>query len=73
MTGFYCDGQSTTRVSTCSGFFSAASTGWGLMIDAVAAETGLLSRDMAKSRAKHTMESINNSWPRDARGWFVMG
>ena len=71
MTGFYCDGQSTTAVSECGGFFSAASTGWGLIIDAVAAETGLLDREKAKQRAKETMNNINSNWPRDSTGWFA--
>ena len=71
VTGFYCDGQSPTDVNGCSGFFSAASTGWGLIIDAVAAETGLLDSEKAKARAKETMESINSNWPREStNGWF---
>ena len=70
VTGFYCDGQSTTAVSSCGWFFSAASTGWGLMIDAVAAETGLISKENAKKRALETMRSIDTLWPRDSNGWF---
>ena len=70
VTGFYCDQMSTTAVSNCSGFFSAASTGWGLIIDAIAAETGLISRDVALRRAKETMTNINSNWPRDSNGWF---
>ena len=51
-------------------FYSAASTGWGLMIDAVAAETGLISKKLARAQAKQTLENINTKWPRDNRGWF---
>ena len=49
---------------------TAGSTGWGLIIDAVAAETGLLSKDKAKERATLTMQNINTNWPRDANGFF---
>lgn len=70
VTGFYCDQMSTTAVSNCAGFFSAASTGWGLIIDAIAAETGLIAPDVALRRAKETMTNINDNWPRDSNGWF---
>ena len=42
--GLYCDGQSTTDQSECHWWYSTAGVGWGLMIDAVAVETGLISR-----------------------------
>ena len=47
-TGFYCDGQHTTSQSDCAWFFSSASTGWGLMIDVIAAEVGLISKQGSK-------------------------
>ena len=71
ITGFYCDQMSTTAVSTCTSFYSSASTGWGMMIDAVAAETGLLATDKARERTMATMNNINENWPRDSRGWFA--
>ena len=40
------------------------------MIDAVAAETGLISKKLARAQAKQTLENINTKWPRDNRGWF---
>ena len=68
--GLYCDGMSPTSASTCSSFYSSASTGWGLFIDAIAAETGLISNDKAKENALLTLQTINDKWPRDSRGWF---
>ena len=68
--GLFCDGMSTTSASTCSSFYSSASTRWGLIIDAVAAETGLISNEKAKENALLTLQTINDKWPRDSRGWF---
>ena len=48
-----------------------ASTGWGIMIDVVAAEVGLISRQKALRQANQTMQNINTNWPRDSRGWFT--
>ena len=42
--GLYCDGIPMTEQSQCQWWYSTAGVGWGLMIDAVAVETGLISR-----------------------------
>merc|ERR1719238_660717 len=41
------------------------------MIDVIAAQLGLLSRQVAEIRALETLNSIHSNWPRDGRGWFV--
>ena len=50
----------------------SASQGWGLIVDAIAAEIGILSRDTAEIRALETLEAIRDNWPRDpmGHGWF---
>ena len=41
------------------------------MIDVVAAEVGLISRQKALWQANQTMQNTNANWPRDSRGWFT--
>ena len=53
--GFYCDNISLQNTQVCGAgnrFFSAATTGWGLIANAIFAALGLMTVDEAKTMTK---------------------
>jgi hypothetical protein len=72
--GLYCDALYLEGTAVCgpgNDFYSLASAGMGLVADCIFAESGILTKSAAETRAMETITTIGTSWPRESgKGFF---
>ena len=70
-TGIKAGGSYTSHAQAMTKLSSSASVGWGLMLDALMHEIGLLSRTMGVARSLQTLKVMLLKWPREPYHGFL--